>query len=391
MHIFISTGEVSGDLQGAMLIEALLRQAKLKKIEVEINALGGDRMAKAGATIIGNTITIGSIGILEALPFIFPTLQIQKRAKKFFQEHTPDILILIDYVAPNLSLGNYVRKHYPQIPIIYYIVPQDWAVPQLGNTNKILKVSDRLLAIFAAEASYYKNLGANVTWVGHPLVDRTRNAPSKKEARGALNISPDETIITLLPASRQQELKYLLPVMCEAAKVLQTKLPRVRFLIPLSLAKYRQEIVAAIENYELSAIILEDRLYEAIAAADLAITKSGTVNLEIALLKVPQIVIYKVDRVTAWIARQILKLSIPFMSPVNLVVNKSIIPELLQEEVTSENLVKATLELLLNTEKREQLDRDYREMRQCLGEVGACDRAAVEIFNGISSRSPAQW
>ena len=385
MRIFISTGEVSGDLQGAMLIEALLRQAELKEIQLEIVALGGDRMAKAGATIIANTITIGSVGILEALPFILPTLQIQLLARKFIAENPPDILILIDYVNPNLSLGNYVRKNHRRIPIVYYIAPQDWAVPQLGHTDGIIRVSDRLLAIFQAEARYFNDLGANVTWVGHPLVDRTQNAPTKDRARAALKISPEELIITLLPASRQQEIKYLLPVICQAAKVLQTKLPGVRFLIPISLGKYREEIVAAIENYELSAIVLENRLYEAIAAADLAITKSGTVNLEIALLDVPQIVIYQVAPVTAWIARKILKLSIPFMSPANLVVNKSIVPELLQEEVTSENLVKEALELLLNPEKREQVSQDYQEMRQCLGEVGACDRAAIEIVNLVTN------
>ncbi len=387
MRIFISTGEVSGDLQGAMLIAALSRQAKLKEIELEIVALGGDRMAKAGATILANTTTIGSIGVLEALPLVLPTLKIQGIAKQYLQTNSPDILILIDYVAPNLALANYVRKHYPQVPIIYYIVPQDWAVPQLGNTKKIIQLSDRLLAIFQAEANYFKNLGANVTWVGHPLVDRTENAPSKNEARQALNIPCDETIITLLPASRQQELKSLLPVMCEAGKILQNKLAKVHFLIPLSLAKYRQEIVAAIENYDLSATILEDKLYEAIAAADLAITKSGTVNLEIALLKVPQIVIYKVSPVTAWIARNILKLSIPFMSPTNLVVNQAIVPELLQEEVTAENIVREALELLLNREKIDLLAENYQEMRQALGEKGACDRAAIEIFDFVEANN----
>ncbi len=381
MRIFISTGEVSGDLQGAMLIEALLRQAQLQNIQLEIAALGGDRMAAAGANIIANTTTIGSVGILEALPFVLPTLRIQNIARKYVKENPPDVLILIDYVTPNLSLGNYIRKNYPKIPIFYYIVPQDWAVPQLGNTKGIIKVSDRLLAIFQAEANYFKDKGANVTWVGHPLVDRTRNAPTKNEARRALNISENETIITLLPASRQQEIKYLLPIICEAAKILATKLPEVRFLIPVSLSKYRKEITAAIKKYQLSATILENKLYEAIAAADLAITKSGTVNLEIALLDVPQVVVYQVAPFTAWIARKILKLSIPFMSPVNLVVNKSIVPELLQEELTSENIVKAALEFLLNTEKKEIVSQNYQEMRQCLGEFGACDRAAIEVLN----------
>jgi lipid-A-disaccharide synthase len=384
MRIFISTGEVSGDLQGSMLIEALYRQALAAGIQLEIVALGGDRMAKAGATLIGKTAEIGSIGILESFPFILPTLKIQIRTRKYLRQNPPDALILIDYPNPNLSIGNYIRQLFPQIPIIYYIAPQDWAVPMLGHTKKIARISDRVFAIFPEEARYYQKNGIPVTWIGHPLLDRMETAPNREEARKILGIEPDTLAIALLSASRRQELKYLLPTLCQTAKLLQSKFPQVQFLFPISISNYRSVIEAAIASYGLSASVFEGKTIEAIAAADLAITKSGTVNLEIALLNVPQVVFYRVNPITAWIARHILKLSIPFMSPPNLVAMKKIVPELLQEEATPEKILEKSLELLLNIEKRQQILKDYQHMRQRLGEIGVCDRAACEILQILS-------
>ena len=386
MRIFISTGEVSGDLQGAMLIDALKRQATAIGVELEIVALGGERMAAAGANLLSNTTGIGSIGILESLPFVLPTLQVQRRARRYLRQNPPDVLVLIDYVNPNLAVGGYVRQHLPEVPVVYYIAPQDWAVPQLGHTKQIARVSDRLLAIFPEEARYYREQGISVSWVGHPLLDRMQSAPTREQARNTLGIEADTLAIALLPASRQQELKYLLPTICEAAKLIQAKLPQAHFWIPVSLATYRDVIEKAVEDYGLSATVLEGKTLEAIAAADLAITKSGTVNLEIALLNVPQVVLYRVNPTTAWIGRHILQLSIPFMSPANLVLMKAIVPELLQEEATPARIVKESLELLLNQEKQAQTLADYQQMRQCLGEVGVCDRAAVEIIRLASTK-----
>ncbi|MBD1944100.1 lipid-A-disaccharide synthase, partial [Coleofasciculus sp. FACHB-712] len=157
-------------------------------------------------------------------------------------------------------------------------------------------------------------------------------------------------------------------------------LPQVHFWIPLSLEAYRLQIEAAIGRYGLNATLVAGKSQEVLAAADLAIAKSGTVNLELALLNVPQVVLYRVSRFTYWIARKILKFSIPFMSPANLVMMRSIVPELLQDQATPENIVQEALELLLNPERRQQTVADYQEMRSSLGEVGVCDRAAKEIF-----------
>ncbi|HEY9831910.1 MAG TPA: lipid-A-disaccharide synthase [Stenomitos sp.] len=392
--IFISTGEVSGDLQGALLIDGLKRQAESIGLDLEIVALGGEKMAAAGAKLLGNTTGIGSVGILESLPFVLPTLQIQQRAKQYLREHPPDLVVLIDYMGPNLSLGRFMRRHLPQVPIVYYIAPQDWVwsarsiLPR--DTMTIVKMTDQLLAVFPEEARYFEQKGASVTWVGHPLVDRMRLTPTRQESRAALGIEPDQMAIALVPASRRQELKYMMPVAFEAARQLQAKLVETAepqklnahsslFWIPLSLEAYRPAIEAAIQHYGLRATLVSGQTQEVLSAADLAITKSGTVNLELALLNVPQVVFYRVSPFTYSIAR-LLKFSIPFMSPPNLVVMRSIVPELLQEQATSENIVNEALELLFNPERRQQTHTDYEQMRQLLGEVGVCDRAACEIL-----------
>ncbi|OUL28769.1 lipid-A-disaccharide synthase [Nostoc sp. 106C] len=381
MRIFISTGEVSGDLQGSLLIAALKRQALAAGLELEIVALGGEKMAAAGATILGDTSHIGSMGLLESLPYLVPTLLVQRKAIAYLKQNPPDLVLLIDYMGPNLGIGTYMQQHLPKVPVVYYIAPQEWVWSvSLRNTNRIVGFTNKLLAIFPEEARYFRQQGADVSWVGHPLVDRMQTAPSRQEARAKLGISPEAIAIALLPASRHQELKYLLPVIFQAAQTIQAKLPEVHFWIPLSLEEFREPIAAGIQRYGLRATVVSDQQKEVFAAADFAITKSGTVNLELALLNVPQVVVYRLNPITAWIARNILKGSIPFASPTNLLVMREIVPEFLQEQATAENIIQAAMELLLNPDKRQQTLADYQEMRQCLGEVGVCDRAAQEIL-----------
>ncbi|MDX2239578.1 MAG: lipid-A-disaccharide synthase [Leptolyngbyaceae cyanobacterium bins.302] len=407
-RIFISTGEVSGDLQGALLIESLKQQAQDRGIELEITGLGGDRMANAGATLLAHTSEIGSMGILESLPFVFPTLRIQNRAKAYLKQHPPDVVVLIDYMGPNLAFCDYFLHQPLSPPVVYYISPQEWVWGdqwqwgvKLFRSDLIVEATERVLAIFPAEAKYMEQKGAQVSWVGHPLVDRMQTVPGRESSRAALNLLPDQPVLTLLPASRQQEIKYLLPVICRAAQLIQAKLPQVQFLIPLALEKYRQPIEQAIAQYGLQATILADQAstqtnnpaqsvtLQAIAAADLAITKSGTVNLEIALLNTPQVVLYKVNKLTAWILQHILKIWIPFMSPPNLVMMRAIVPEFMQDQATPENLAQEALEILLNPDRRHTIQADYQAMRQALGEPGVCDRAATEIFKLLPTQSPS--
>ena len=381
MRIFISTGEVSGDLQGSLLITALKKQATTAGLELEIVALGGDKMAAAGATLIGNTTSIGSVGILEALPFILPTLKIQRQAITFLQENPPDLVVFIDYMGGNLPMGKYIRRHMPNVPTVYYIAPQVW-VTSFGekDTQQVISISDKILAIFPEEARYFQNKGANATWVGHPLIDRMQSFPSRKAAREKLGVADDVSCVALIPASRIQEVKLLVPIIFEAARKIQDKRPEVHFWIPLSLEIYREEIEKQIQKYQLRATLVSNQQKEVLAAADLAITKSGTVNLELGLLNIPQVVLYRLNSFTYWVAKNILKIKYSYASTPNLLVMRDIVPEFIQETATSENIVEAAMEFLLNEQRQQKMQADYKEMQQFVGEIGVCKRAAEEIL-----------
>lgn len=380
-RIFISTGEVSGDLHGALLIEALRKQAQPMGIDLEIMALGGDRMTATGVTMLGDTQSIGSVGLLESVPFILPTLNVQAMAKRWLKDHPPDLIVMIDYLAPNLGIGSFARAQFPHIPTVFYIAPQEW-VWSFGkkNTEKLVSITDRLLAIFPQEADYYEKNGATVTWVGHPLVDWVSQFPSRDRARQTLGIPANQKAIALFPASRRQELTYLMPVMFETAQKLQQQVDNIHFWIPLSLETFRPQIEAAIQHYELNATIVTGDTPAVIAAADLAIAKSGTVNLELALKDVPQLVIYRVNPITAWLARTILKFSIPFMSPPNLLLSEGIVPEFLQEEANPTDLTQAAMTLLTDAQAQQTMRQNYERMRQAAGQKGVCDRAAQVIL-----------
>ncbi len=400
-RVFISTGEVSGDLQGSLLVLALQRQAVAMGIELEILALGGDRMATAGANLLGHTSAIGSMGLLESLPFVLPTLKVQRLAKDHLRDNPPDIVVLIDYMGPNIALCEYLPKHLPNVPVVYYIAPQEWVWGDQWQwgvklfRSDLVVSTDRILAIFPKEADYYRKKGGNVTWVGHPLVDRLQTAPSREVARAQLGIAADRPAVALLPASRRQELQYLMPTIFEAAQQIQRQVPDVQFWIPLALEQYRPAIAAAIQNYGLHATLVSDAdcpdpaALTVLAAADLAITKSGTVNLEIALLNVPQVVLYKMNPITGWIMEHILKFNVPFVSPPNLVEMQPIVPELLQYNATPAAIAHEAIDLLTNTDRRRTMLAGYASMQKALGTVGVCDRAALEILNMAISPPPA--
>jgi lipid-A-disaccharide synthase len=379
--IFISTGDVSGDLQGALLVSALKQLAEKSGIDLNIVALGGSRMAAAGATILADTVSISSMGIVEHAAYVIPLFQALKIAKQYLKNTPPDAIVLIDYVDPNISIAKYARSIGLALPILYYIAPQDWVWPRKHKRAKLIaSFIDEIFAVFPIEAQYFAEQGAKTKFVGHPLVDRIATIASREVARKKLGITDDEIAIALIPASRTQELKYLLPAIFEAARQIQAKLPNVRFWIPLSHNNFQAEIEHQIRSYQLNATLITENADLALSAVDLAITKCGTVSLELALLNIPQVVIYRVSKITAWIAEHVVKFSIPFMSPTNLVEMKPIVPELMQDEATPDRIASESLELILDRERRDRMLSDYSQMRAALGGTGVCDRVAAEIL-----------
>jgi lipid-A-disaccharide synthase len=382
LHLLISTGEVSGDLQGSYLSQALYRQAHQRGIALKISALGGPRMVAAGVDRLADTTAIGSVGIFEALPFVIPVLKTQRRVQQFLHKQSVDLTIFLDYMGPNLSLGRYLQKHFPQMPTAYYIAPQQWVWAfSEQESQDLVTIADQMIAVFPQEAEYYRRFGAKVHYFGHPLVDKLADSPSRADARRHLNLDADATVITLLPASRRQEVKYVLPLVLAVAAAIQARQPQVEFLVPISMGKLRPAIEQAIARSPIRARLIEGDNVAAIAAADLVINKSGTANLEVALLNVPQVVVYRLNPLTARIAYYLLKFNVDFVSPVNLFANHAIVPEFIQWEATVERITAASLTLLNDAAARATMLAGYADLRQQMGEPGVCDRVANHLLD----------
>ncbi|MAR06263.1 MAG: lipid-A-disaccharide synthase [Cyanobium sp. NAT70] len=392
VRLLISTGEVSGDLQGSLLIEALKREAKRRDLALEILALGGGRMQAAGAELLADTAPMGAIGLWEAVPLILPTLRLQARVDRLLEERPLDGVVLIDYVGANVRLGRKLRHQQPKLPITYYIAPQEWAWRfGDGSTTELLGFTDRILAIFPAEAEFYASRGAHVTWVGHPLLDNVSALPEREVAKQALGLDSSDSVLLLLPASRPQELRYLMPHLSKAAALLQKRNERLQVFVPAGLERFEQPLREALDAAGVDAgRVIPARQADALkttlfAAADLALGKSGTVNLELALQGVPQVVGYRVSRLTAMVAKHLLRFHVEHISPVNLLLKQRLVPELLQDQLTAEALVEQAIPLLEEATARDRMLDGYRRLRTTLGEPGVTDRAAAAIFDQVTA------
>jgi len=387
MKLLISTGEVSGDLQGGLLIKALKTNAEKRKIELEIIALGGERMREAGAQLISNTSSIGAIGFWEALPYVIPTLNAQSKIENYLKSSSPDAVVLIDYMGPNIRLGLKIKKKFPNIPIIYYIAPQEWAW-RLGDsgTTDLIGFTDKILAIFEEEAEFYSNKGGNVKFVGHPMLDFYRNIPTREESFRKIELKPHNKLLLIIPASRKQELKYILPTLLKAAKLLQENDPSIKVLIPSGLKKFDEVLNNSLKEYGVSGRIISSNEVDELkpflfSAAHLALAKSGTINMELALNSVPQIVGYKVSRVTAFFARHLLRFNVKYISPVNLLLNQMLIPEFIQEDFNEDKIFNAALKILNDNSSKEDIMFGYKRLRDKLGKPGVTDRASKDILD----------
>ncbi len=383
-RIFVSTGEVSGDLHGSHLIEALLAL----RPDLDIQGLGGQRMRAMGIPLLDDTTTISSIGLVEAIPYILPTLRIQSRLKSLFKRFRPDLVVLIDYIGSNVHVGKIARRL--GIPVVYYIAPQEWVWRTFNrDTTEIVTFTDKILAIFPEEARYYTRHGAQVDWIGHPLLDIVKTTTDRKAFRARLGVDLACPVVLLAPASRSQELRHLMPVLFESARAIQKQLPTVQFWISLSTPRFRSAIEQSARAYGLNfQFVPEGSNYDALAASDLLLSKSGTINLEAALLDVPQVVAYRVDPRTFWVGK-LIRFEIPFMSPVNLVNMSSVVPEFLQDKATVETLSSVSLDLLTNPVSANKMREGYAEVRAGLGGPGAIGRGAGVILKMLDATPTA--
>ena len=387
--IFISTGEVSGDLHGGLLAKELFEESRKQSIDLEIYGLGGEKMKRSGVKIIKDTTPISSIGIWEALPLVLPMMKIQKKFLNTLIAKSPNCLILIDYMGPNISIGRILKKKKIDMPIYYYIAPQEWAW-RVGNntTTDLIGFSDKIFAIFQQEANFYRKRGGRVSWIGHPMVDLTKKLPTKKESRKYLDLASNQNILLIMPASRPQELKYILPTFIRVAQKLQRKYPDLVVFIPSCREVFDQIFQKALDKNNINGRVIstsdieENKVY-IYSLSKLALCKSGTVNMELALYGIPQVVGYRVSRVTAFIAKKILNFKLRYISPINLLMKRLIVPEFVQKEFNVNSVFRKSCKLLEKNDEKLKMKQGYKLLKNNLGDEGVTKRAAKEIINSI--------
>ena len=366
MKYYLVAGEASGDLHGANLMRALKEQ----DANAEFRYFGGDKMKAEGGELVKHYSDMAYMGFMEVVLNLRTILKNMKTCKNDILEHRPDALILIDFPGFNLKIAEFAKAQ--GIRVFYYISPKVWAWNQ-KRVLKIKKVVDRLFCILPFEVAFYKGWGMDVDYVGNPLLDEIARFKPDVHFKVQHQLT-DQHIIALLPGSRVQEIERLLPVML----TLTEQLPGYQFVVaaaPAFTADYYQQFFG---NKKVKLVF--NQTYDLLHHAQAAVVASGTANLETALLKIPQVVVYKGSPISIAIARMVVK--IRFISLVNLIMDRKVVEELIQEDCNPTKVFQC-LEPLLDGEQRLQQLADYDALATLMGEPGASGRTADLILKDL--------
>jgi len=374
MKYYIIAGEASGDLHGSNLIRELL----LKDPTAEIRCWGGDLMKAAGGNVVKHYKDLAFMGFIEVALNLRTILNNLKFCKEDILQFKPDVLVLVDYAGFNLRIAKWAKPL--GFKIVFYISPQVWAWKE--NRVKDIKANvDKMLVILPFEKDFYKKWDYEVEYVGHPLVQVIENFKTEQLQKGASSISVDKPVIALLPGSRKQELIKKLPVMLEVSKYF----PSYQFVVAKAPGIDDGFYNNFLQPYN-NVSSVRNRTYELLVQSKAAIVTSGTATLETALFGVPEVVCYKGSAISYMIAKQLIK--VKYICLVNLIMDKEVVKELIQDEMTTENIHRE-LDLLLNdASKQEQLRNDYADLKMLLSKGGNASantaKSIIEFLKPVS-------
>ncbi len=368
--IFISAGEASGDLHAGAVIRAL------KKLDptVEVFGMGGDCFRAAGGEVLFDIKDHSVMGFLEVVKKLPAIWRLKQEFIRVMEERKPDVFLTIDYPGFNMRLAKQAKKR--GIKVVSFIAPSAWAW-RPSRAAGVVKVVDKIASIFPFEFDLYKSYGADIEFVGHPLLDTVRTELPHEEACRLAGKREGHPLVMLMPGSRMMEIQRLLPVMLEAAAILRKKMPEVDFTMPRAGTISREILEKAIKESGVPVRITEGHNYDMMSVADLAIATSGTVTLEAALCGLGCEILYKTSPISYAIAKRVVE--IPHIGLPNIVAGRLVVPELLQDDCTPEKVADTAVELL-QPERYRQLKADLAEVKARLGEPGAVTRVAELVL-----------
>lgn len=369
--IMIMSGEPSGDRLGGFLANAIRQIAP----ETQLVGVGSQHMHAAGVEIILNSDPLAVVGLFEILRHLATLRAAMKCLENYFKNSPPDLLILIDYPGFNLRLAEKAKQY--GIKVMYYVSPQIWAW-HYSRIKKIRKNVDLMAVLFPFEKKLYDKENVPAKYVGHPLLANLKAELSHETALAKFQLNPSHPIIGLVPGSRRQELKRMLPHMLAAAQYIRTTIPNAQFVLPLA-ANLPDSLL---KKYDLSGItVIKNNTYNALQCCDAAIVTSGTVTLEIALLQIPLVIAYRFSPVTYHLCKYFVK--VKQFGLCNIVAETCIAPELLQNQVNAKSLANAILKILQDDQHRNHIRQLLLDLKNKLDNENAAEKAAKAVVSMI--------
>ena len=359
--VFVSAGEPSGDAHAAAFVDALRRQMP----SVTVEGFGGTKMQGAGVRLLEHMEKYTVIGFVEVMKKVPAHLRLEKRITARLARGDVRLVVLVDYPGFHLRIARAAKAL--GVPVLWYIAPQLWAWHE-SRVKKMARDVARLAVILPFEEEFFGRHGVRASYVGHPLLDRTPPEGDRAAVKARLGLDPARPVLGIFPGSRVQETIRLWPVFRDAARIVRERMPAVQCLVAAAKG-------AAYPDAD-GVLVVNDRPAECFAAADVALSKSGTTTLEAALAGAPQVIAYRVNALTWTLARRLVK--VPFVGLVNLVAGRQVAPELLQHDATPERLADVLMPLFdpASPERAAQLE-GIAEVRRRLGGPGAADRLAA--------------
>jgi lipid-A-disaccharide synthase len=365
--VLIVAGEASGDLHGAHLV----REMKAIDPSLSFCGVGGRNLEAEGVRLVARSSEMAVVGLTEVFSKLRFIAGVYFRLRGMLRAGKPDLVILIDYPDFNLRLAS-EAKH-AGVPVFYYISPQVWAWRR-NRIHRIRQVVDRMAVILPFEKEVYAEMGVDVDFVGHPLLDAVNRSRSRTEALAAFGLRDARPIVALLPGSREKEVTSLLPEMAGAAGILVRDFPGTQFVLPLAETVDPALVQDILRGHAAPVTVLPGQMYDAVGISDAAMVASGTATLETALLGTPMVIAYRISPLTAAVGRRVIR--VKHIGLVNLIAGKTLVPELVQDDANAARLAAEVKAILADRQRSDVMRSELAAIRRKLGEPGAARRAA---------------
>ena len=367
--LLIIAGETSGDQHGAAMIRVLREDFP----DLPIFGVGGEHLRAAGVETLFGIEALNVVGLVEVLAKIPSGLLMARRLLRAARERGARVAVLIDAPGFNLPFARWAKQ--AGLQVVYYVSPQIWAWRQ-SRVHKVARRVDKMLTLFPFEVPFYAAAGVDAEYVGHPFLDCLPGLPGRSQAARMLGLDAQRPTVALLPGSRRREVECLLEPMLAALSLIRYDLPEVQGVLPAAPA-VSDVVRPLVSGFPGALTVADGQGLTALCAADFAFVASGTATLEAGLIGAPMVIVYRVNRLTAWLARRLLR--VPHIGLINIVAGRRVVPELLQEAISPRALAALALSALQNPAEAQRIRGELTALRATMGEGGSSRRAAASV------------